>query len=80
MGGAWVASHIWEHYLFTKDRDFLKEYYPVLKGAAEFCIDWMTEDNNGKLITSPPHLLKINSWLPMGMRMPQATATMPTSP
>lgn len=53
MGGAWVASHIWEHYLFTKDRDFLKEYYPVLKGAAEFCIDWMTEDNNGKLITSP---------------------------
>lgn len=53
MGGAWLVSHIWQHYLFTKDIDFLKEYYPVLKGAAEFCLAWMVEDNNGNLITSP---------------------------
>lgn len=53
MGGAWVASHIWEHYLFTKDLDFLREYYPVLKGAAEFCLGWMIEDKDGNLITSP---------------------------
>lgn len=53
MGGAWVASHIWEHYLFTGDKEFLREYYPVLKGAAEFCLDWMTEDADGNLITSP---------------------------
>lgn len=53
MGGAWIASHIWEHYLFTRDIDFLKEYYPTLKGAAEFCLDWMIEDNDGYLITSP---------------------------
>lgn len=53
MGGAWVASHIWQHYLFTKDRDFLKEYYPVLKGAAEFCLGWMIPNEEGKLITSP---------------------------
>lgn len=53
MGGAWIASHIWEHYLFTRDIDFLKEYYPTLKGAAEFCLGWMIEDENGNLITSP---------------------------
>lgn len=53
MGGAWIASHIWEHYLFTRDKDFLKEYYPTLKGAAEFCLDWMIEDKEGNLITSP---------------------------
>ncbi len=53
MGGAWIASHIWEHYLFTRDLDFLAEYYPTLKGATEFCLDWMIEDKDGNLITSP---------------------------
>lgn len=53
MGGAWIASHIWEHYLFTRDLDFLAEYYPTLKGAAEFCLGWMIEDKDGNLITSP---------------------------
>ncbi|MDE6342068.1 MAG: glycoside hydrolase family 95 protein, partial [Muribaculaceae bacterium] len=53
MGGAWIASHIMEHYLFTRDLDFLREYYPVLRGAAEFCLDWLTEDGSGHLITSP---------------------------
>ena len=53
MGGAWIASHIWEHYLFTRDLDFLREYYPTLKGAAEFCLGWMIEDKDGNLITSP---------------------------
>lgn len=53
MGGAWIASHIWEHYLFTRDLDFLQEYYPTLKGAAEFCLGWMIEDKDGNLITSP---------------------------
>lgn len=53
MGGAWVASHIWQHYLFTRDIDFLREYYPVLKGAAEFCLAWLTEDEDGNLMTYP---------------------------
>lgn len=53
MGGAWMASHIWQHFLFTQDLDFLREYYPALKGAAEFCLAWMIEDENGNLITSP---------------------------
>ncbi len=40
MGGAWMATHIWEHWLFTRDRKFLERMYPVLKGAALFCLDW----------------------------------------
>jgi alpha-L-fucosidase 2 len=54
MGGTWAASHLWEHYLFTCDSVFLKEKgYPLMKGAAEFCLAWLTKDKNGKLITSP---------------------------
>ncbi|MCM1256164.1 MAG: glycoside hydrolase N-terminal domain-containing protein [Duncaniella sp.] len=52
MGGAWVATHIWEHYLFTKDREYLAKYYPVLRGAAEFCLGWLIE-KDGYLMTSP---------------------------
>lgn len=52
MGGAWVSTHIWEHYLFTKDRDFLQANYPLLKGAALFCLRWLVE-KEGRLITSP---------------------------
>lgn len=52
MGGAWLASHIWEHYAFTLDTDFLAHYYKYLKGAAEFCIDWLVE-KDGYLMTSP---------------------------
>lgn len=52
MGGAWLASHIWEHYLFSGDREFLRDYYPVLKGAADFCLDWLVK-KDGHLITSP---------------------------
>ncbi len=52
MSGAWLSTHIWEHYLFGRDRAFLEEYYPVLKGAAEFCLDWLVP-KDGFLITSP---------------------------
>ena len=54
MGGAWLSTHLWQHYLFTKDLKFLKnEGYELMKGAAQFCLDWLVEDKNGKLITSP---------------------------
>ncbi len=52
MGGAWASTHIWEHYTFSGDKDFLRKYYPALKGAAEFCLGWLVE-KNGKLMTSP---------------------------
>ena len=40
-GGAWLTTHIWQHYLFTGDKQFLTDYYPVLKGAADFLLDYM---------------------------------------
>lgn len=51
MSGPWLCSHIWEHYLFTKDVDFLKKYYPILKGAATFCSEWLVENSKGELVT-----------------------------
>jgi alpha-L-fucosidase 2 len=54
MGGAWLAMHLWEHYLFTRDERYLKEYaYPLLKGAALFCLDWLVEGPDGYLVTNP---------------------------
>ena len=40
-GGAWLTTHLWQHYLYTGDKQFLKEYYPVMKGAAQFLLDYM---------------------------------------
>ncbi|MCD0464600.1 glycoside hydrolase N-terminal domain-containing protein [Flavobacterium sp. ENC] len=54
LSGAWLSTHIWEHYVFTQDKEYLKkEGYPIMKGASEFFLEWMTTDKNGKLITSP---------------------------
>lgn len=54
MAGAWLSTHLWEHYAYTLDEDFLKnEGYPLMKGAAQFCLDWLVEDKDGYLITSP---------------------------
>ena len=52
MGGAWLSTHLWEHWLFTRDREALERDYPVLKGAAEFCLGWLVE-KDGELMTSP---------------------------
>ncbi len=40
-GGSWLTTHLWQHYLYTGDRQFLESYYPVLKGAADFLLDYM---------------------------------------
>ena len=54
MAGAWLSTHLWEHYAFGRDREYLESYgYPIMKGAAEFCLDWLVEDRQGSLITSP---------------------------
>ena len=52
MGGTWLSTHIWEHYLYSRDEARLRADWPVLKGAAEFCQGWLVE-KNGELITSP---------------------------
>lgn len=56
MGGAWIVSTLWEHYLFSPDDDYLRNIaYPAMKGAAEFCSDWLIPNplKPDELITAP---------------------------
>lgn len=52
LGGAWLSHHLWEHWLFGRDRDFLNAAWPVLREAARFGLDWLIEVD-GKLTTLP---------------------------
>nr|XP_004292088.2 PREDICTED: alpha-L-fucosidase 2 [Fragaria vesca subsp. vesca] len=54
MGGAWICTHLWEHYTYTMDKDFLKnKAYPLLEGCASFLLDWLIEGRGGYLETNP---------------------------
>ncbi|SHM59946.1 glycosyl hydrolase family 95 catalytic domain-containing protein [Mucilaginibacter sp. OK098] len=54
MGSPWLSQHLWWHYQFTKDKKYLREVaYPLMKGAAEFCEDWLVKDKDGYLVTAP---------------------------
>jgi alpha-L-fucosidase 2 len=54
MGAAWCCSHIWQHYLFTQDNEFLKKNYSILKEASLFFVDYLTTDpKTGYLVTGP---------------------------
>ena len=56
MGGAWLVNTLWERYLFTQDETYLRQTaYPLMKGAAEFCLDWLVPNphNPQELITAP---------------------------
>ena len=54
VGGAWLTTNLWEHYLYTLNKDYLKDIYPVMKGSVEFFMDFLIEHPNGKwLITNP---------------------------
>ena len=56
LGGAWLVNTLWEHYQFTQDKTYLKTVaYPLMKGAADFCLSWLIENPNvpGELITAP---------------------------
>lgn len=53
-GGAWLVTHLWEHYRYTGDDAFLREYYPVMKGSVEFFLDFLRPDpKRGWLVTNP---------------------------
>lgn len=53
MGSPWISQHLYEHYRFTNDKKYLRETaYPLMKGAAEFCLDWLVE-KDGVLVTAP---------------------------
>jgi alpha-L-fucosidase 2 len=53
MGAAWFCLHIWEHYQFSRDLEFLKNHYPAMREAAEFFLDYLVEDKDGRLVTCP---------------------------
>ena len=53
-GGAWLCSHLWQHFLYTGDVEFLREAFPIMKGAADFFLDFLVEHPvNGWLVTCP---------------------------
>jgi alpha-L-fucosidase 2 len=53
-GSAWLCQHLWEHYLFTRDREFLRRVYPLMKGSARFYADFLVEEPTHKwLVTAP---------------------------
>jgi alpha-L-fucosidase 2 len=53
VGGVWLCQHLWEHYAFTGDLQFLKEYYPVMKGAAKFILELMVEEPKHHWLVTP---------------------------
>ncbi|HEX4723599.1 MAG TPA: glycoside hydrolase N-terminal domain-containing protein [Pseudonocardiaceae bacterium] len=54
MGGAWLVQHVWDHYEFTQDTEFLAERaWPLLRGCSLFCLDWLVEGRDGWLETVP---------------------------
>ncbi|MBN2153249.1 MAG: glycoside hydrolase family 95 protein [Candidatus Lokiarchaeota archaeon] len=63
MGGAWICRHLWEHYAFTRDKAFLQDVYPIMKGAAEFLLAYMVPDPSGKHIVSVPSTSPENAFL-----------------
>lgn len=72
-GGGWLSTHLWQHYLFSGDKEWLARYYPVLKGAARFYLSAMTTDpRTGHLVTVPsmsPEHGYGKSWIVAGSTM-----------
>ena len=54
VGGAWLTNQLYDHYLYTQDAEYLKEIYPLLRGAVQFFLDFLVEDPSGEwLVTNP---------------------------
>jgi len=69
MGGAWLCRDLWEHYAFSGDKSYLRDRaWPVMKGAAEFCLDWLIEDGSSHLVTAPSVSPEIGFIAPDGTR------------
>jgi alpha-L-fucosidase 2 len=67
MSGPWLCQHLWEHYRFTRDKTYLRETaYPVMKGAAEFCMSWLVESGKGQLTTCPSFSTENTFFAPNG--------------
>jgi alpha-L-fucosidase 2 len=67
MSGPWLCQHLFEHYLFTGDEEFLRSHaYPLMRGAAEFCLAWLFDDGKGRLTTCPSESTENNFIAPDG--------------
>jgi alpha-L-fucosidase 2 len=54
VGGAWLCTHLWEHYLYTQDKEFLKKSFSLIEGSIQFFLDFLVRHPNGKwLVTNP---------------------------
>ena len=68
IGGAWLCHHIWEHYQFTQDKDFLNENFDLLRDASLFYVDCLQPDKDGYLVTNPSESFE-NSYIdPAGFK------------
>ncbi|HEX5790570.1 MAG TPA: glycoside hydrolase family 95 protein, partial [Luteolibacter sp.] len=68
-GGSWLSLHLWEHYLFTGDKEFLRKYWPVLRDCAVFFTDYLVEDPATKTLVSGPSNSPEQGGLVMGPSM-----------
>ena len=67
MSGPWLCAHLYEHFLFTRDREYLRtRAYPLMKGSAEFCLAWLIDDGSGHLTTCPSESTENNFMAPDG--------------
>jgi alpha-L-fucosidase 2 len=67
MSGPWLCAHLWEHYRFTGDEQYLRDTaYPIMKGAAEFCVSWLVDDGHGVLTTCPSFSTENSFFAPAG--------------
>ena len=68
-GSGWLCQHLWEHFLFTRDREFLRRVWPVLEGAARFYAGMLIEEpKHGWLVTAPANSPENSFFLPDGRR------------
>lgn len=72
MGGAWLTTHLWEHYQFTGDRKFLEEAYPIFKGASQFFLDILVEHPKYKWLVTNPSMSPEHGGLVAGPTMDMA--------
>ena len=63
MGGAWLTQHLWNHYLYTGDKEFLKKYYTALKGCALFYLDVLQHDTSKKYLVVSPSMSPENTYM-----------------
>ena len=66
MAASWLVLHQWEHYLFTKDLNYLREAWPIMKEAVDFVLDFIVRDKNGKWVTAPSNSPENRYRLPNG--------------